>query len=239
MYCCSVCMAYYFVYVHLLDHFLEIHWNKIIVFCGFIATHLLLPFWNPFIATFFGILFERNSRFLRIRIHRYPFIYTHLLICHQFLDILYHFLESSWKVIIVFYRSPLSVVRKLSFLADSFIATHSSLPFFGQNYRFLQIHSSLPIIATIFWKFVGTKLSTHSSLPFFGISLERNYRFLRIHCYPFISTFFLKLVRRKLSFLADSLVPIHRYHFLEIWWNKIIVFGRFIATHSFLPIFGN
>ena len=141
MYCCSVCMAYYFVYVHLLDHFLEIHWNKIIVFCGFIAsleknylfcgfiaTHLLLPFWNPFIATFFGILFKQNSCFLLIPIHHYPFIYTHLLICHQFLDILYHFLESSWKVTIVFYRSPLSVVRKLSFLADSFIATHSLLP---------------------------------------------------------------------------------------------------------------
>ena len=126
-------MAYYIVYVHLLDHFLEIRWNEIIVFCGFIATHSSLPF--------FGNLLERSYRFLRI--HCYPFITTHLLICH-------HFLEIRWNKIIVF---------------CGFI-------------------------------------STDSLLPFFGNSLEQNYCFLRIH----------------------SSLPIHCYHFLEICWNKIIGF---------------
>ena len=47
---------------------------------------------------------------------------------------------------------------------------------------------------------------------------------------------FWKFVGTKLSFFADSSLPIHRYLFLEIRWNKIIVFWGFIATHSLLPI---
>ena len=50
---------------------------------------------------------------------------------------------------------------------------------------------------------------------------------------------FWKFVGTKLPFFADSSLPIHCYLFLEICWNEIIVFCRFIATHSSLPFFGN
>ena len=118
MYCCSVCMAYYFVYVHLLDHFLEIHWNKIIVFCRFIAS------------------LEQNYCFLWI--HRYPFIATFLEPIYRYL--FWNFVRTKFSF---FADSDSSLPIHLYPFVDLPSVFGYFVPFFGKflegNYCFLQI----------------------------------------------------------------------------------------------------
>ena len=95
------------------------------------------------------------------------------------------------------------------------------------------------LICTLYWMYVIV-INVCYYVLFYSLRRLKNIVVVFVwHTILFTCTcwiIFWKFVGTKLSFFADSSLPIHRYLFLEIRWNKIIVFWGFIATHSLLPI---